>query len=223
MNNNSNDGAKVYTPFTLKFYDWWVLGISNRFVWKCPTNEYLLPHFLQHVSKKHLDVGVGTGYYLTHSPRDCVISLMDLNLSSLNAASLRVGKERIDSMVQHDAFVCYPESLHEKFDSVSMFYLLHCLPGNMSGKDSVIRNAAQALTSNGKLFGATILGSDVNHNSFGQKLMCIYNEKGIFSNRRDNPEGLNKILSEYFLNITIRIEGTVALFSAFGKRDHRQS
>ncbi|EON7431628.1 methyltransferase, partial [Escherichia coli] len=26
---NTDDGAKIYTPLTLKLYDWWVLGVSN--------------------------------------------------------------------------------------------------------------------------------------------------------------------------------------------------
>jgi hypothetical protein len=56
-------GAAVYTPFTLKLYDWWVLGISNRFAWQCPTNTALLPFFRKHAGRRHLDVGVGTGFY----------------------------------------------------------------------------------------------------------------------------------------------------------------
>ncbi|KAA2166307.1 hypothetical protein EA240_25790, partial [Escherichia coli] len=99
----------------------------------------------------------------------------------------------------------YPAALHGQFDSismfyllhclpVSMFYLLHCLPGNISTKSCVIRNAAQALTDDGTLYGATILGDGVVHNSFGQKLMRIYNQKGIFSNTKDSEEGLTHIL-----------------------------
>ncbi|HDI9989676.1 TPA: class I SAM-dependent methyltransferase, partial [Escherichia coli] len=28
MKKNTDDGAKIYTPLTLKLYDWWVLGVS---------------------------------------------------------------------------------------------------------------------------------------------------------------------------------------------------
>ena len=49
MKKNTDDGAKIYTPLTLKLYDWWVLGVSNRLAWGCPTKEHLLPHFLEHV------------------------------------------------------------------------------------------------------------------------------------------------------------------------------
>lgn len=88
-----------------------------------------------------------------------------------------------------------------------MFYLLHCLPGNISTKSCVIRNAAQALT-----------GDGIVHNRFGQKLMRIYNQKGIFSNTRDSEEGLTHILSEHFENVKTKVQGTVVMFSASGKK-----
>lgn len=218
MKNNTNDGAKIYTPLTLKLYDWWVLGISNRLAWGCPTREHLIPHFLEYLGNNHLDIGVGTGFYLTHAPGRALISLMDLNEASLNAASARAGDSKIQKKINHDVFEPYPKALHDQFDSISMFYLLHCLPGNIWGKNLVIHNAAQALTDNGTLYGATILGDGVVHNRFGQKLMHIYNQKGIFSNTKDSEEGLTQILSEHFEHVKIRVEGTVALFSASGKK-----
>ncbi|HBK0938208.1 TPA: methyltransferase, partial [Escherichia coli] len=83
MKKNTDDGAKIYTPLTLKLYDWWVLGVSNWLAWGCPTKEHLLPHFLEHLGNNHLDIGVGTGFYLTHVPESSLISLMDLNEASL--------------------------------------------------------------------------------------------------------------------------------------------
>ena len=151
MKKNTDDGAKIYTPLTLKLYDWWVLGVSNRLAWGCPTKEHLLPHFLEHLGNNHLDIGVGTGFYLTHVPESSLISLMDLNEASLNAASTRAGESKIKHKISHDVFDPYPAALHGQFDSISMFYLLHCLPGNISTKSCVIRNAAQALTDDGTL------------------------------------------------------------------------
>ncbi|KEJ43566.1 putative methyltransferase domain protein, partial [Escherichia coli 6-175-07_S3_C1] len=130
---------------------------------------------------------------------------MDLNEASLNAASTRAGESKIKHKISHDVFEPYPAALHGQFDSISMFYLLHCLPGNISTKSCVIRNAAQALTDDGTLYGATILGDGVVHNSFGQKLMRIYNQKGIFSNTKDSEEGLTHILSEHFENVKTKV------------------
>ncbi|MGX5087216.1 class I SAM-dependent methyltransferase [Enterobacter sp. UPMP2052] len=218
MNIKTHEGAKVYTPLTLKLYDWWVLNISNQFAWKCPTGQFLLPHYLKHLGHKHLDIGVGTGYYLTHAPSDCKISLMDLNTASLNAASARARESQILQKINHDVFDPYPVHLNNQFDSISMFYLLHCLPGTMADKAIVIGNAKMALTDDGVLYGATILGNGVKHNSFGKMLMNTYNSKGIFSNKNDSEVSLRKILSDHFETAEVRVTGTVALFSASGKK-----
>ncbi len=50
--------------------------------------------------------------------------------------------------------------------------------------------------------------SGVVHNSFGQKLMRIYNQKGIFSNTKDSEEGLTHILSEHFENVKTKVDGS---------------
>ncbi len=60
---NVAPGAAIYGPVVLAAYDAFVLGFSNRFVWRCPTPR-LLAHDDAHVSANHLDVGVGTGYFL---------------------------------------------------------------------------------------------------------------------------------------------------------------
>lgn len=218
MNQNPAEGAKVYTPLSLKLYDWWVLSISNDFAWCCPTKLYLLPHFLQNLSSNHLDIGVGTGYYLAHAPAAYKIALMDLNSASLSAASARVGESKIKYKINHDVFEPYPNHLNNQFDSISMFYLLHCLPGSMSDKAKVIENAKVALTKGGVLYGATILGKGMKHNGFAAKLMHVYNRKGIFSNLQDSKEELERILSNHFNKVDITVKGVVALFSACGKK-----
>ncbi|AID78218.1 spermidine/putrescine ABC transporter permease [Escherichia coli Nissle 1917] len=119
--------SRLLNKKVLKLYDWWVLGVSNRLAWGCPTKEHLLPHFLEHLGNNHLDIGVGTGFYLTHVPESSLISLMDLNEASLNAASTRAGESKIKHKISHDVFDPYPAALHGQFDSISMFYLLHCL------------------------------------------------------------------------------------------------
>ncbi|MGK3198713.1 class I SAM-dependent methyltransferase [Enterobacter ludwigii] len=221
MKKETNDGIKVYTPLALKFYDWWVLNISNRYAWKCATERHLIPYFRNNMRNHHLDIGVGTGFYLNYATSLCTVSLLDLNRASLDAANARVGRDRIKESILHDVFNPFPSHLHDQFDSVSLFYLLHCLPGTMKEKSPVIRNAATALTDEGCLFGATILGDDIGHNAFGRKLMAVYNKKGIFSNRTDNIEDLQTILSEAFHQVDIKVEGKVALFKAANKKTGR--
>ena len=87
-------GQKVYTPWTLKVYDAFVLGFSNRFLWRCPTH-FLESMYTRNVSGKHVDVGVGTGYFLDKvrwpvaNPQ---ILLVDLSPNSLEAAARRIAR-----------------------------------------------------------------------------------------------------------------------------------
>lgn len=209
-------GSVVYSSLVLKIYDWWVLGVSNRYAWCCPTRLVLLPFFQRHLSKNHLDVGVGTGYYLEHASfaQEQRIALLDLNLNSLKFAGARIAPLR-PSLVREN--VLHPDGRlnAEKFDSISVIYLLHCLPGTMEEKATAaftfLRNH---LTENGTLYGATILGEEAAHNWFGRKLMKLYNKKGIFGNPHDSLLVLRSVLARYFVDVKVRQYGKVALFSA---------
>jgi hypothetical protein len=74
-------GQAVYSPMVLHTYDWLVLGLSNHRLWMCPTQE-LRRLCDRNVSARHLDVGVGTGYFLDKArwpvPKP-KITLLDLN------------------------------------------------------------------------------------------------------------------------------------------------
>src|SRR5262249_7044284 len=56
-------GHAVYTKRMLTVYDFVVLVISNRLIWKCPSRR-ILELYNRHVTGNHLHVGVGTGYFL---------------------------------------------------------------------------------------------------------------------------------------------------------------
>lgn len=213
MEGNTRAGAAVYNRATLVAYDVWVLGLSNRYAWACPTRA-LLAHFGNHVSGRHLDIGVGTGYLLRHAqfpvPRPEVV-LADLNPASLAAAARRIrhlGPRSIRIDVMQPFTIPGPP-----FASVSMNYLLHCLPGSLADKAPAVRHAAAQLRPGGTLFGATILGAGVTHNAFGKVLMGLYNARGIFSNRDDSVEALRAILVPVLVDVEVQVVGRVALFS----------
>jgi SAM-dependent methyltransferase len=213
MNSNAEAGTAVYTPLTLQAYDLWVLGLSNRFAWACPTPR-LQEHFERHVGARHLDIGVGTGYFLAHCrfPADTPrIALADLNPASLAAAASRIRHLQPST---HMVNVLEPFSLAgAPFDSVSMNYLLHCLPGPLAAKAPAIRHATQQLAPGGVLFGATILGQGVRHNAFGSVLMSLYNRRGIFGNRDDSLAALRELLARELEDVAVKLVGRVALFS----------
>src|SRR5262245_22523218 len=85
-------GAAIYNKPLLAIYDLGVIGLSNTLAWRCPSH-LILDFYNQHISANHLDVGVGTGYFLdkcrfpSSSPR---IALLDLNPNSLEATAKRL-------------------------------------------------------------------------------------------------------------------------------------
>lgn len=214
-----NKGNEIYTPLILKIYDAWVLGISNRYAWRCRTDKILLRHFQRHMGDRHLDIGVGTGFYIANiKDGSNNVTLVDVNSNSLNFATKRIGRHRINRILQHDICHPLPDGENEQYDSVSMYYVLHCLQGGMNVKSSAIGHAARALTQNGTLHGATILGQNAGHNGFGRYLMRVYNRKGIFSNLSDSCNGLRSALEKYFDNVVIYQYGVVVVFNATQKK-----
>lgn len=211
MTLSTHDGAKVYTPVSLKLYDWWVLNISNSYAWHCDTNKYLIPHFKNYLSDRHMDIGVGTGFYLKKS-------LNYIKEISLTHTKKYIPGDKLINCLQHDIFHPFSNELNASYNSISLFYLLHCLPGTMREKKKAIENIRYLLTEEGVLYGTTILGKGVKHNFFGKKLMSVYNKKGIFCNYSDSVDSLEEILSSLFHDISIHVQGTVALFTAKNKK-----
>ncbi|BAY29779.1 hypothetical protein NIES2107_16230 [Nostoc carneum NIES-2107] len=210
---DSSLGAAIYSKSLLMIYDFFVLGLSNTFFWKCPT-KLILEFYNQHISAKHLDVGVGTGYFLDKCKfpnPNSIISLVDLNPNSLEITSQRIHRYKPKSFL---ADVFQPLPLEPtSFDSIGINYLLHCLPGNnILSKEIVFKNLKTLLKDDGVIFGTTILGKGVSHNLFARQLMRTYNAKGIFGNINDSCEDLAKILKKHFRTYEIRIVGCVAFF-----------
>jgi ubiquinone/menaquinone biosynthesis C-methylase UbiE len=165
---NTEPGASFYSPTILKLYDFGVLGLSNRFAWQCPTKTVLLPFYKKHLGLKHLDVGVGTGFYIARAnlTRSHQVSLLDLNENSLRAAAAQVKQAKVRTFMR-DVMQPSSEPADTGYDSVSLFYLLHCLPGTMDDKETAIANLKRYMSKDGVLYGATILGDEGAHNPIG--------------------------------------------------------
>jgi len=208
-------GQAVYTPLVLALYDVFVLRLSCRIAWQCPRAQ-MLDLYNRHVGPRHLDVGVGTGYFLdscewpTAEPE---LTLLDVNRHSLDAAAKRTRRYH-PRVVQASALD--PLDLGgSQFDSIAMNFLFHCLPGSAEQKAATVAaNVRPYLAPGGVVFGSTILGLGVRHNLLGRTLMRAYNKKGIFSNLEDDAAGLERGLATALPSVRIDVQGTVALFSA---------
>lgn len=204
-------GLAAYTPILLKIYNLLVLNISNTWIWRCH-KRIQLQQFNRYITENHLDIGVGTGYYLKHCqwPSSAKLSLMDLNPHCLNVAK-KLLQDRAPEVYLHDVFQSNANLLG-RFNSISMNYLLHCLPGNMDTKSAAIASATSMLQPNGVLFGATILADANLHTKTSQGLCAFYNKKGIFSNREDTLDALKHMIAQHLTDIEISVIGCVALF-----------
>lgn len=206
-------GAAIYSKRILSVYDLGVIKISNQLAWRCPAGR-ILEFYNEHVTANHLDVGVGTGYFLdkcrfpSSNPR---IALLDLNPNSLQVTAQRLSRYQPTT---HQADVLQPLSLNlPPFDSIGLGYLLHCLPGTLQSKQVVLENLKPLLNPGGVIFGTTILGQGIQPNFLARRLMALYNKKGIFGNHTDNLADLEAALKPHFQTVETKMVGCVAFFT----------
>lgn len=207
-------GISLYTRPFLMIYDWFALGYGCHRLWNCSSRN-LLELYNKHVTTNHLDIGVGTGYFMDKcrfpSSRTKLV-LLDLNLNSLNMAKKRLARYN-PKAYQRNALE--PFNIDEApFDSVGIMNLLHCLPGNMETKSVVFRNALEVLNPGGTLFGSTIMPSKVRKNWLSDFTLKRVNHRGIMTNLDDNVEDLKEQLDRYFSESSVKIIGYEALFWA---------
>jgi len=206
-------GQAIYTPLVLRTYDWVVLGLSNQLLWRCPTAE-LRRLYDRNVSARHLDVGVGTGYFLDKANWPVAnpsITLLDLNPNCLRVASQRISRFAPRTVL---ANILTPLPSLGPFSSVSLCYLLHCIPGAINEKAVVFDHLRPLLAPGARVFGATIVQGKVPRSVSAQALMNLYNRKGIFSNAEDTVEDLNAAVRQRFSDVKIVTKGAAALFEA---------
>ena len=207
-------GQAVYSSAMLKmFYNFLILTISNPLAWKCPT-KLQLEFFNRNVTNNHLDVGIGSGYYMDHckfpDPVNAQLTLMDLNQNCLNYCAHKLQRYK-PQLLQHDVFQTM-SNINSKYTSISLNYVLHCLPGVLNDKEVVISNLKHLLAPDGVMFGSTILGHGSKPNWFAKRLLTLYNKKKIFCNMFDNKNDLRMILSKHFKQVEITQVGLVAMF-----------
>lgn len=208
----------IYTKRNLVFYDRWVHGFSNRRLWHCDTG-HLLDLFRSHISANHLEIGAGTGTLLAETlpPPPLRLVLFDIQRPCLERAARQLSAHAPEC-VEGNVLEPLPP-LGAPFDSISINYVLHCLPGRIEDKAArVCDHLARHLDQNGVLFGSTVLGKDVERPVLARLAMGFYNWRGIFNNREDSLGGLMEVLSQRFRTFHVEVRGCVVLFWARGLR-----
>lgn len=209
----------IYTKRNLALYDWWVLGFSNTRLWDCPT-EKLLEHYRAHITANHLEVGVGTGFFpaKTMPPPPSRLALLDISRDCLDRAAKTLAAFQPEI---HQGNLLEPlPPLGDRFHSIAVNYVLHCLPGRLERKAAtVFDHLVPFLDDEGVVFGSTILGKDLPLPLAAKLAMRLYNRKGIFSNTQDSLGGIMEALSARFRTFNVEVSGCVVLFSGKGLRD----
>lgn len=220
----------LYTINFLSFYDFLVHTFTTNYMWRCSTESVLLPYFAANVGPRHMDIGVGTGFFPgTHRQREEIVNriwpekltLVDLNPSCLEKAAERVGRRERTTCLQADVMqpIVLPSDLSDSedpavFDSISLMYIIHCIPTPMKDKARLVGNVKPHLAREGTLFGATILGKGVKHNWLGRVGLWFLNKHGWFGNMDDGKEELVEALEANFHEVETTVVGTVLLFRA---------
>lgn len=207
-------GHAFYSRRSLRVYDALILGWFSRTAWRCPADRLVGLHD-RNVTGNHLDIGVGTGYFLDRCrfpATDPRIVLVDLNTDCLQAASTRLARYRPEC-IEASAFEPLPDDVGS-VDSVSLTYLLHCLPGAMADKTVVFDHVASVLNPGGVVFGATLLQGGVRRNWYARSVMAFNNRRGIFSNIDDSLDSLTNALAARFDHVKVEVIGCVATFAA---------
>lgn len=206
-------GAAPYSSnLFLNVYDLWVMRLSNSYAWRCNRQNFL-DLYNGRIGQRHLEVGPGSGWLLANAqlPQDVDLTLTDLSPNSLQHTSSRLHIPT--TSIEHDVLEPFDDTIG-KFDSISINYVLHCLPGDWSTKDAAFDNLAALLKPQGVLFGSTVIGVDQRYTLFGKALMTAYNKIGAFGNWHDDLPGLEKALDIRFKQVEVNMVGNVALFVA---------
>ena len=202
----------VFNQRMLKYYDWLLEFTCNR-VWRCPISR-TLEHYRQHLSCNHLEVGVGTGYFLEHShlpgsePR---LGLLDISPHCLKRTATRLSRHAPEV---YRANALLPIELRvNRFDSIAINYVLHCMPGALPEKSIAFANLKPLLNASGVLFGATVLRHGVRCDPGAKAFMRLYNARKVFCNLEDSLADLRQALEATFHTVQIEVIGCVAQFS----------
>lgn len=202
----------VFDHRLLRYYDRLLEFTCNR-VWRCPIPR-TLELYGRHLSSNHLEVGVGTGYFLERShlpgsePR---LALLDLSPDCLERTASRLSRYAPE-VYRADALRPIHLSVRH-FDSIAMNYVLHCMPGALSEKGIAFANLKPLLNASGVLFGSTVLSHGVPCDLWARAIMRFYNARKLFYNLEDSLADLRQALEKTFRNVQIEVIGCVAQFS----------
>ena len=202
-----------FNSINLWFYDR-VVAFVSPFAWRC-SMKFLQQRYARFLSDNHLEVGPGTGLLLARAqfqqskPR---VALMDYSYDCLTLSSRRLQQYR-PTCYRQNILLPITEPM-EKFDSIALNYVMHCVPGDFKSKSVAFAHLAPLLNSGGVIFGCTVLGQSGKPNLLARMAMRFLQRSGIFNNQADKLQDLQHALSQHFEQVEVELRGPTAVFSA---------
>lgn len=142
---------------------------------------------------------------------------MDLEPATLGISRARILQSDPDSQVQcvqTDVTLPLPLELRgRKFDSISLFNLLHCIQGS-DRKLKILHAYGEILSEQGTLYGNTLLGHRYAPNWFSKWWASRFESDGAFHCWNDAKEMVDEALKTYFEESETWIVGYMLLFKA---------
>ncbi|NOT97652.1 MAG: methyltransferase type 12 [Sideroxydans sp.] len=208
-----NRSQQYFNKLSLFFYDFILYGLISKYAWGSSLQR-LDSHYKKYIRSNHLEVGVGTGFLLNRVTFDSDkprLALMDLSGACLERTKLKVSRYAPEIYIQN---LLEPmKNRMAQFDSISINYVMHCIPGSFNEKGIAFKYLKPLLSKNGVLFGTTVLSEGVRKNMLAQPFMWLLNILGIFNNRKDNASDLQYYLGENFQLIEFEVIGVTAFFA----------
>jgi hypothetical protein len=204
---------QFFNKGSLVFYDILLYGVISKYAWGSSIQR-LDSHYEKYVRHNHLEVGVGTGFLLNRVGFDSAhprLALMDLSRECLEKTKRKVARYAPETYIQN-----LWEPIHhkiDKFDSIGINYVMHCVPGTFKEKGVVFTHLQPLLSENGVLFGTTVLSDNIHKNVLAKPFMWLMNALGVFNNRSDNAHDLEECLETHFRVIEFEVVGVTAFFA----------
>jgi hypothetical protein len=100
----------------------------------------------------------------------------------------------------------------ERFDSIAIGGVLHCLKGDLKHKARVFDAILPLATNGTKVFGYTLLCEGVD-TRMARMARALLNGAGVVDNQNDTASDLRAVLEARFAEVSIELSGCMALFS----------
>ncbi len=189
----------------LNNYDYFVNNLNCKYVWKCNQN-IIKDLYKNNLSKNHIEIGPGTGYFLKQNQFDSLY-LLDINNDILNDSfkNLKNNSKKIVK-INKNIFNKNNQLKINNVNSIGFSYVLHCVPNTLDTSLNYLVNNLNK--KDVTLFGSTVIPT--NTNFLASSELYFLNKLGIFNNLNHNLEQLKNFSKNY--DHEINVVGNVLVF-----------